>query len=297
VSLLQEVNATAYRRHPGIMMIAEESTTWPGVTRPTDLGGLGFGFKWNLGWMHDTLGYLADDPAGRHAHHHAMTFPSTYAFSEHFILPISHDEVVHGKGSLVAKMAGTDTDQRANTRALLAYMWAHPGKQLLFMGCELGQRSEWSETNGLDWSDVDPGLRTLVRDLNREYRRTPALWSLDGRPDGFGWISADDVEDSTYSFLRHGDDGSALVCVLNFSDQSHDTYRIGLPTAGVWREIINTDSTHYGGAGTVNLGEVHATTEPWQGQGASARLRLPALGALWLAHPAIHSVRSPLPAN
>ncbi|MEU7751292.1 1,4-alpha-glucan branching protein GlgB [Micromonospora sp. NPDC049171] len=290
VSLLQEVNATAYRLHPGIMMIAEESTAWPGVTRPTDQDGLGFGFKWDMGWMHDTLGYLGEDPGRRPARHHALTFASSYALSEHFVLPISHDEVVHGKGSLLTKMAGGPDAQRANLRALLAYMWAHPGKQLLFMGCEFGQLSEWSEQHGLAWEQADDRIRRLVRDLNRRYRREPALWSLDDRPEGFRWIDADDADGATYAFLRQAGDGSVVVCLTNLSDRDRDAHRVGLPGTGRWLEVINTDSTVYGGGGAGNLGVVGAEPLPWHGMPASAVLRLPALTTLWLrpesaAHP------------
>ncbi|MFG2052029.1 1,4-alpha-glucan branching protein GlgB [Micromonospora sp. NPDC048935] len=282
VSLLQEVNATAYRLHPGIMMIAEESTAWPGVTRPTDQDGLGFGFKWDMGWMHDTLGYLGEDPSRRPTRHHALTFASSYALSEHFVLPISHDEVVHGKGSLLTKMAGGPDAQRANLRALLAYMWAHPGKQLLFMGCEFGQPSEWSEQHGLAWEQADDGIRRLVRDLNRRYRREPALWSLDDRAEGFRWIDADDADGATYAFLRQAGDGSVVACLTNLSDRDRDAHRVGLPDAGRWLEVINTDSTVYGGGGAGNLGVVRAEPLPWHGMPASAVLRLPALTTLWI---------------
>src|ERR1700728_3070575 len=206
VAFLQEVNATAYRRQPGIMMIAEESTAWPGVTRPVHLGGLGFGFKWNMGWMHDILNYLSRDPVYRQYHQNELTFSLVYAFSENFILPLSHDEVVHGKGSLLGKMPGDDWRRFAGLRALLAYMWAHPGKQLLFMGSEFGQGAEWSQENGLDWWVLDDeyhsGTQRLVRDLNEAYRRTPALWALDSSPDGFGWIDANDATGNVLSFLR-----------------------------------------------------------------------------------------------
>ena len=206
VAFLQEVNATCYRRNPGVMVIAEESTAWPGVTRPVHLGGLGFGFKWNLGWMHDTLTYFSHDPVFRHYHHNEVTFSLIYAFSENFILPLSHDEVVHGKGSLLGKMPGDDWRRFAGLRALLAYMWAHPGKQLLFMGSEFGQGAEWSQEHGLDWwvldDDYHSGTQRLVRDLNMTYRSAPALWALDYTPDGFGWIDANDAAGNTLSFLR-----------------------------------------------------------------------------------------------
>ncbi|MBO0868247.1 MAG: 1,4-alpha-glucan branching protein GlgB [Micromonosporaceae bacterium] len=286
ISFLQEMNATAYRGCPGIVTIAEESTAWPGVTRPTSADGLGFGFKWNMGWMHDTLGYLAKDPIHRQWHHHQMTFSLVYAWTENFILPISHDEVVHGKGSLVAKMPGDWRQRLASTRALLAYMWAHPGKQLLFMGCELGDEREWSEQRGLDWALLaDPyraGVRQLVRDLNTAYRADPALWSRDGTPDGFAWIVADDSAHNVFAFARTGEDGSVLVCVVNFAGTTHEWYRVGLPMPGQWREVINTDAEAYGGWGVGNLGSFTAQDRPWHGMPASASLRLPALGALWL---------------
>ena len=213
VSFLQEVNATAYRRVPGIVTIAEESTAWPGVTRPTHLGGLGFGFKWNMGWMHDSLDYVANEPIYRQYHHHQMTFSLMYAYSENYVLPISHDEVVHGKGSLLRKMPGDRWQQLANLRAYLAFMWAHPGKQLLFMGSEFGQESEWAESRSLDWwlteNPDHRGVQTLVHDLNRVYADSPALWSRDSDPGGFGWIDANDAGNNVFSFLRYGDDGSA----------------------------------------------------------------------------------------
>ena len=308
VSFLQEVNATCYRRVPGVMMIAEESTAWPGVTRPVHLGGLGFGFKWNLGWMHDTLTYFSHDPMFRYYHHNEITFSLMYAFSENFILPLSHDEVVHGKGSLLGKMPGDDWRRFAGLRALLAYMWAHPGKQLLFMGSEFGQGSEWSQENGLDWWTLDDeyhsGTQHLVRDLNQAYRAAPALWALDYSPEGFGWIDANDATGNVLSFLRFsGDPGATdaaagpgeagtgkagtggaavLACIANFSGEPHSEYRVGLPHAGRWIEVINTDAAGYGGSGVGNLGVVDAAAEPWHGRPASAVITLPPLGVLWL---------------
>ncbi|HEY6276144.1 MAG TPA: 1,4-alpha-glucan branching protein GlgB [Streptosporangiaceae bacterium] len=286
VSFLQEVNATCYRRVPGIMMIAEESTAWPGVTRPVHLGGLGFGLKWNLGWMHDTLTYLSHDPVFRHYHHNEITFSLMYAFSENFLLPLSHDEVVHGKGSLLGKMPGDEWRRFAGLRSLLAYMWAHPGKQLLFMGGEFGQGAEWSAERGLDWWVLDheqhAGVQRLVRDLNRCYAGQPALWTLDSSPDGFRWIDANDAGGNVLSFLRLSGDGGALACVANFAGHAHDGYRVGLPRPGRWREVVNTDGYDYGGGGVGNLGAVEATAEPWHGQPASVSLSLPPLGVLWL---------------
>ncbi len=217
-------------------MIAEESTAWPGVTRPVHLGGLGFGFKWNMGWMHDTLAYLSHDPVFRHYHHNELTFSLIYAFSENFVLPLSHDEVVHGKGSLLGKMPGDDWRRFAGLRGLLAYMWSHPGKQLLFMGSEFGQGGEWSEERGLDWwvldDDFHRGVQRLVHDMNGIYAATAALWRCDTSPDGFSWIDANDAGGNTLSFLRLADDGGVLACIANFSAMPHDNYRVGLPHAG-----------------------------------------------------------------
>jgi 1,4-alpha-glucan branching enzyme len=253
VALLREVNATCYRRAPGVMLIAEESTAWPGVTRPVHLGGLGFGLKWNMGWMHDTLRYLAHDPMFRSYHHNELTFSMMYAYSENFVLPLSHDEVVHGKGSLLGKMPGDDWKRFAGLRALLAYMWAHPGKQLIFMGSEFGQASEWSADAGVDWAALsgerNAGVQRLVTDLNAAYRADPALWTKDFTPDGFGWIDANDSAGNVVSFLRQSGDGRMLACVANFSGGPHLEYRVGLPSAGRWTEVINTDAETYGGSG------------------------------------------------
>jgi len=303
VSFLQEVNATCYRRVPGIIMIAEESTAWPGVTRPVHLGGLGFGFKWNMGWMHDTLDYLGHDPIYRQYHHNELTFSLMYAFSENFILPLSHDEVVHGKGSLLSRMPGDDWRRFAGLRALFAFMWAHPGKQLLFMGSEFGQGGEWSEQRGLDWwvldDDYHAGVQRLVRDLNQAYRAAPALWALDSSGDGFSWIDSNDAAGNVLSFLRFAggeggdlgmrDDGSpaavpggTLACVANFAGDPHYDYRIGLPYPGRWREVVNTDAYVYGGSGVGNLGVVEAVPEPHHGRPASATLTVPPLAVVWL---------------
>jgi 1,4-alpha-glucan branching enzyme len=286
IAFMQEVNATVYKHHAGVVMIAEESTAWPGVTRPTSDNGLGYGFKWNMGWMHDTLLYTSKDPIYRQHHHHQLTFSLAYAFSENYVLPISHDEVVHGKGSLVGKMPGDTWQKLANVRALLAYMWAHPGKQLLFMGCELGDEREWSEERGLDWYLLhDParaGVQRLVKDLNTVYRATPALWAQDTDPAGFRWIAGDDVANNTVSFVRIAPDGSTLVCVVNFSAGPLHDYRVGLPAGGTWTEVVNTDAHHYGGSGVGNLGSVHAESVPWHGLPASAALQVPPLGAIWL---------------
>jgi 1,4-alpha-glucan branching enzyme len=287
VSFLQEMNATAYRRVPGAITVAEESTSWPGVTRATHLGGLGFGFKWNMGWMHDSLGYVQNDPVHRQYHHGQMTFSMVYAYSENYVLPISHDEVVHGKGSLLRKMPGDRWRQLAGLRCFLAYMWAHPGKQLLFMGSEFGQESEWAESRELDWWLLDNadhrGVQTLVRDLNSIYRGTDALWARDYDPAGFQWIDANDSSNNTFSFIRLGASGTPVVCVTNFAAVPHHGYRLGVPGAGRWRELLNTDAETYAGSGVGNMGGVEATAEPWHGQPASTTLTVPPLGAVWLS--------------
>jgi 1,4-alpha-glucan branching enzyme len=285
IAFLQEVTATAYKRNPGIVMIAEESTSWGGVTAPTTSGGLGFGIKWNMGWMHDSLLYMQQDPMYRSYHHNEITFSFVYAFSENFLLPISHDEVVHGKGSLVSKMPGDHWQQLANVRAYLAFMWAHPGKQLLFMGQEFAQFSEWSEERGLDWWILDQpthrGLFDLVRQLNTLYRQNPALWRYDSDPRGFQWLDGGDARNNVVSFLRW-DDGNPIAVLLNFSGVPHARYRVGLPQAGEWEELLNTDAQAYGGSGVGNLGIVTADGAAWAGHPASAELTLPPLGALWL---------------
>ncbi|MFC7450949.1 1,4-alpha-glucan branching protein GlgB [Rhodococcus daqingensis] len=291
VAFLQEMNATVHRQHPGVVTIAEESTAWPGVTRATTVGGLGFSMKWNMGWMHDTLGYLGRDPVHRSFHHHEITFSLMYAWSECYLLPISHDEVVHGKGTLWTRMPGDDFAKAAGLRSLLAYMWSHPGKQLLFMGQEYGQRTEWSEERGLDWHQLDEGyvgelhrgILALVRDLNAAYRRHPALWTLDNSPGGYSWIDANDTENNVLSFLRYGSDGSIVACLFNFSGSAHSEYRVGLPEPGRWVEILNTDADAYRGAGMGNFGAVTATLQPWHGRPASASVALPQNGAIWLS--------------
>ena len=296
VQFLQELNATTHRIAPGIVTIAEESTSWPGVTRDTSLGGLGFSMKWNMGWMHDTLAYLGHDPVHRSYHHHNMTFSMLYAFSENYVLPVSHDEVVHGKGTLWSRMPGFGHQEAhhkaAGLRALLAYQWAHPGKQLLFMGQEFGQRAEWCNERGVDWFQLDPesepdgyspGILRLVSDLNAHYRALPALWTQDADPRGYSWIDANDSANNVLSFLRYGTDGSVLACVFNFAGVTHADYHLGLPRAGRWREVLNTDAVGYRGYGAGNLGGVLATDDPWHGRPASAVLVLPALSAVWLA--------------
>jgi 1,4-alpha-glucan branching enzyme len=286
VAFLQELNRAVAANVPGGLVIAEESTSWPGVTAPTDQDGLGFDFKWNMGWMHDTLGYLSQDPMYRAHHHGQLTFSLVYAFSEHYVLPISHDEVVHGKGSLLRKMPGDRWKKLAGVRSFLAYQWAHPGKQLLFMGSEFAQDAEWAESGELDWGLLDHddhrGVHRLVTDLNARYRETAALWEQDTSGAGFTWLAADDASSNVIAFVRWARDGRALVCVVNFSGRPHEDYRLPLPFAGAWSEVLNTDAGTYGGSGVGNLGTVTATAQPYGDQPASATLRLPPLGTLWL---------------
>jgi 1,4-alpha-glucan branching enzyme len=285
VDFLRSFNSVAYGEQPGVVTVAEESTAWPAVSRPVYLGGLGFGFKWNMGWMHDTLEYVSKDPIYRRFHHHQLTFSLMYAFSENFVLPISHDEVVHGKGSLLGKMPGDAWRRLANLRAYLAYMWAHPGKQLLFMGCELAQEAEWSEERSIDWEGLgDPakrGVQELVRDLNRAYRERPALWQRDSEPSGFSWIDANDTDDNALSFIRWGADGRPLVCLSNFSPVVRYDYRVGLPHTGAWREVLNTDAGVYGGSNVGNLGLVESELIAWDSQPASAQVTMPPLATVW----------------
>jgi 1,4-alpha-glucan branching enzyme len=287
IRFLKELNEVTHSRVPGVISAAEESTAWPGVSRPTYLGGLGFGFKWNMGWMHDTLGYFRQDPVYRRYHHHELTFSLMYAFSENFILPLSHDEVVHGKGSLLAKMPGDHWQQLANLRALYAYMWAHPGKKLLFMGQEFGQDREWSHERSLDWHLLeDPGhggLQALVRDLNHVYRDQPALWERDDDHEAFGWLEANDADANVLAFVRWGDgDSKPVVVIANLSPVPRENYRVGLPRSGAWTEVLNTDAGVYGGANVGNMGGVEADAQPWHDQPFSAGVTIPPLGVVWL---------------
>ncbi len=287
VALLQEVNSHAYRREPGVIMVAEESTSWPGVTRPVDSGGLGFGFKWNMGWMNDSLRYYGRDPLYRQYHHHEMTFAMAYAYSENFILPISHDEVVHGKGSMFERAPQDEWRKFATMRAFYAFMWSHPGKQLLFMGTEFGQRREYSENRSLDWDLTNQwghrGVQRLIKDMNAIYKAHPALFKLDTDPAGFAWIDADDRGGNVFSFLRYDGDGQIIASLVNFSTEPRPDHRIGLPTEGVWKEILNTDAAVYDGSGVFgNLGQVEATPIPSHGYPASADVTIPPLGAVWL---------------
>jgi 1,4-alpha-glucan branching enzyme len=289
VAFLRGCNESVYRHHPDTQTMAEESTSWPMVSRPTYLGGLGFGLKWDMGWMHDTLGYLAHDPLYRRHHHHALTFRAVYALTENFVLPLSHDEVVHGKGSLLAKMPGDDWQKFANLRLLYAYMWALPGKKLLFMGGEFGQWREWSHDRSLDWhlpaeAPMHARLELLVGQLNRLYRDEPSLHELDFDAAGFEWIAADDVENSVYGFVRRGRSGEPLVCLFNFTPVPRFEYHLGMPApAGArWTEVLNTDSEVFGGSNLGNLGTVHTADHPSHGRPVSAYLTLPPLAAVFL---------------
>ena len=286
IAFLRELNTVVHGREPGTIVAAEESTAWPGVSRPVEAGGLGFGFKWNLGWMHDTLDYFTREPIHRVHHHSQLTFGLLYAFSENFILPLSHDEVVHGKGSLLAKMPGDRWQQLANLRALYGHMWAHPGKKLLFMGGELAQEQEWSHERSLDWHLLEEpghaGVQALVRDLNRIYRAERALWERDFDAGGFAWLEANDAASNVLAYARFAADGSPLVCAANFSPVVREGYRVGLPRGGAWRELLNTDAAAYGGSGVGNPGLVAAGDRAWHEQPWSAELTLPPLGVIWL---------------
>jgi 1,4-alpha-glucan branching enzyme len=288
ITLLREANDAVRKAFPGAVMIAEESTAWPRVSRPTSEGGLGFHYKWNMGWMHDTLRYFSQDPIHRRFHHNSLTFGLLYAFSEQFVLPLSHDEVVHGKRSLVEKMPGDEWRRFANLRALYAWMWAHPGRKLLFMGGEIAQRREWSHDRSLDWHLLEQrlhlGVQRLMGDLNRLYTTEPALYELDSEPTGFQWLQPDSAEMNVLAFVRWSRaEGRHLVCVANLSPVPREGYPVGFPQVGEYLEVLNTDSEPYGGAGLGNLGKITTLPTPWDQQPASARLTLPPLGVLWLA--------------
>ena len=291
ISLLRQVNEAVAKDYPDVQTVAEESTAWPLVSRPTYLGGLGFGMKWDMGWMHDTLEYLQKDPIHRHFHHGKLTFRSVYAWSESYVLPLSHDEVVHGKGSLLDKMPGDDWQKFANLRLLFAYFHAQPGKKLLFMGGEFGQRREWSHERSLDWhlleEGSDPrhkGVQDWLADLNRLHRAEPALHEKDCDPEGFEWIDCTDAPNSVLALLRKGEDETAnpLVIVLNFTPVARENYRIGVPGGGRWNELLNSDAEAYGGSGKGNYGGVEAVPLPMHGRTHSVALTLPPLGALFL---------------
>ena len=287
ISFLQELSRVIAQRCPGKLLIAEESTAFPGVTRSPEENGLGFDFKWNMGWMHDTLHYMQDDPVYRQYEHGGMTFGLVYAFSERFMLPLSHDEVVHGKGSLINKMPGDVWQKFANLRAYLSFMWTHPGKKLLFMGGEIAQWQEWSHDRSLDWHLLDEqrhaGMQRMVRDLNRLYQDLPALHALDTEPAGFRWVVIDDAQNSVFAFLRQGPEGTApALVVANMTPVTRSGYRLGVPLHGAWREVFNSDAAIYGGANNGNGGMVHAAAEPSHGLDASMALELPGLSTLVL---------------
>lgn len=281
VQFLQETNATLQRLHPGVLTIAEESTSWPGVTAPTSEGGLGFSLKWNMGWMNDTLEYFTHEPIYRQHHHGELTFSMVYAYSERYVLPFSHDEVVHGKGSLWTRMPGDDWNKAAGLRALYGYMFSHPGKNLLFMGQEFGQVAEWNESSSVDWANLEGwggewhrGIKRLVRDINAVYNDTPALWSQDFTQDGFQWVKADDSNNNVLGYVRYGNDGSALLAVCNFSGNSIPNYHLWLPRDGAWEMVLNTDDAVYEGAGNALPIKVHSASN-------SAELHLPANSVQW----------------
>ena len=286
IAFLRQVNELVYGLFPGAITIAEESTAFPGVSQPVYANGLGFGFKWNMGWMHDTLDYIEKDPIHRRYHHDRLTFGLLYAFSENFILPISHDEVVHGKKSLLDKMPGDEWQKFANARAYFGFMWGHPGKKLLFMGQEFGQTAEWNFNQSLDWHllqyDVHKGLQSFVRDLNKVYASTPALYARDCEGEGFRWIVADDRDQSCIVWARFGGpDDPPVVVALNFTPVPRSNYRIGLPNGGRWKEILNSDASAYSGSGLGNLGGVEATAIPMHGLPHSAEVFLPPLAAVY----------------
>jgi len=287
IDFLRRLNELAYGEVDGIVTVAEESTAWPGVSRPTYLGGLGFGYKWNMGWMNDTLDFMKRDPIHRRYHHHQMTFGIHYGFSENFVLPLSHDEVVHGKGSLLTRMPGDSWQRFANLRAYLTFMWTHPGKKLLFMGGEFGQEREWNHDASLDWhllgTDFHAGVRDLVRDLNGLYKSLPALHQRDCRADGFEWLEANAAEDSVLAYLRRGEDGTPpVVVVCNFTPTPREGYRIGLPEPGRWVERLNSDATYYKGSGMGNLGAVESEPVAWHDRPHSVELTLPPLSTVVL---------------
>ena len=286
ISFLKRMNEVVYGEDNSIMTIAEESTAWPGVTRPTDSEGLGFGFKWNMGWMNDTLEYMKEDPINRRYHHAKMTFGLDYAFSENFILPLSHDEVVHGKGSILGRMPGDRWQKYANLRAYYGFMWGHPGKKLMFMGSEFGQATEWNHDATPDWDALEDGahqgVRSLIRDLNALYRETPALYRRDHRADGFQWMNGAGDAESVISWVRYGEDGDKpVLAVFNFTPVVRENWRVGVPAPGHWVERLNTDASVYGGSGVGNLGGIDSTAEGCDGQSQSLSLTLPPLSAMF----------------
>lgn len=287
VEFLKEMNATAYRSMPGIVTIAEESTAWPGVTTPTDAGGLGFGLKWNMGWMHDSLEYVKHEPVHRQYHHNEMSFSLVYAWSENYVLPLSHDEVVHGKGSIYQRMPGDDWQRLANLRAYYGFMWAHPGKQLLFMGCEFGQVGEWSQENGLEWHLMDHdrhvGVSKSIEHMNSVYRQRPALWERDDDPAGFQWLISDDSEGNIFAWVRWDHAGNPLISITNFAPVARNNYRLPLPIAGTWQEVFNSDDLAFGGSDVGNKLTIDGNGPEHFGQPTSADITLPPLATVWLA--------------
>jgi len=286
VEFLKQLNLAVYRDHPDVQTIAEESTAWPMVSRPTYLGGLGFGYKWNMGWMHDTLDYMKLDPIHRKYHQNQLTFSIWYAFTENFMLPLSHDEAVHGKGSLIGKMSGDEWQQFASLRLMFGYMWTHPGKKLLFMGGEFGQKREWAHDKSLEWHvlqyPLHAGVKQWVRDINQMYRDSPALYALDFSNEGFQWVDCNDAQASTLAYLRKGRNGEQVLVVCNFTPMPRDNYIVGAPRAGRWRERLNSDAKEYGGSGIGNFGSIETSPLPAHGQFHSLSLRLPPLAVLIL---------------
>jgi len=286
VKFLQQLNTVTHEEFPGTMILAEESTAWPQVSGPTGMGGLGFSMKWNMGWMHDTLSYMEKDPIHRHYHHDLLTFGLLYSFTENFVLPFSHDEVVHGKGSLLDKMPGDDWQRFASLRLLFSYMFTYPGKKLLFMGNEFAQGREWNENQELDWYLADRpqhyGIQHLISELNRLYREMPALHAMEFEEGGFEWIDCHDAAQSALSYIRHGANGEQVIVILNFTPIPRDNYRIGLPAAGTYRELLNSDSEYYGGSNVGNIGDISTEPTAWMEHNQSLTLRLPPLGALIL---------------
>jgi len=289
IQFLRMLNEAVYREHPDTQVIAEESTAWPMVSRPTHVGGLGFGMKWNMGWMHDTLDYMSQDPVHRRYHHGRLTFSLWYAFNENFVLPLSHDEVVYGKRSLIGKMPGDHWQQFANLRLLYGYMWGHPGKKLIFMGSDIAQRGEWQHDGAVEWQLLQypehEGVRSWIADLNRCHAGERALHERDFESAGFEWVVADDADRSVLAFLRKSrDGGSTVLVVCNFTPVLRESYRVGVPREGWWSEILNSDAAHYGGSGVGNYGRVHSVPVTAQGRYHSLTLALPPLGVLYLRH-------------
>ena len=288
IGFLRHLNAVVAERAPGAIVVAEESTAWPGVSRPISQGGLGFSYKWNMGWMHDTLNYIEKDPIHRGYHHNDLTFGLLYAFTENFVLPLSHDEVVYGKGSLIGKMPGDRWQRFANLRAYFGFMWGHPGKKLLFMGGEFAQEREWNHDLELDWGLVDEpmhaGVQRVVRDLNRHYLAEPALHCRDSQPDGFQWTVGDDSSNSVFAFLRYAENQTPILIVCNMTPVPRSGYRIGVPLDGGWREIFNSDSGFYGGSNVGNDGRMQAAAIAAHGQPNSLELVLPPLATIYLRH-------------